>query len=478
MTVYRKKGFWATAAALCVVLLAAFLFEKNDYATQLSIAAGYQAKILCSAVFVSKRNPKTVLREDIAIHPLMHFIGSRIDRNKKDIVSSTLGLFKARAVYLDKLGAVLLSGVPEETVRSWPVRIPDPWPEDPASFAWPTGDLANPEELPAGVERPRIEEALERVFAEPEPAQPLRTRAVVVLYQGKIVAERYAPGYSRDMPLIGWSMSKTVTVALAGLRVGEGKLSLKDPVSLPEWKRPGDRRGAITLEELLWMSGGLEFDEEYETKPVSDVNRMLFTMPDMAAYAAGLPLVAEPGSAVHYSSGTTNIISRLIRQSFASQEDYFAFPRRSLFNKIGMRSALIEPDASGTFSSASYVYASARDWARFGLLLLNGGVWEGRRVLPEGWVEFMTTPSPASGRGDYGAQTWLNRGPAGRPDERPYPTLPPDMFKLHGYQDQITVVIPSRQLVLVRLGMTTKGDFPLEVFIADILKAIPNSPPG
>ena len=333
MTVFRKKGFWAAGAALCVALLAAFLFEKNDYASQLSIAAGYQAKILCSAVFVSKRDPKTVLREDIAIHPLLRVVRSRIDRDKKDVVSSTLGLFKARTVYLDKLGAVLLSGVPEETVRSWPVRIPDSWPEDPASVAWPTGDLANPEELPAGVERPRIEEALERVFAEPEPVQPLRTRAVVVLYQGRIVAERYAPGYSRDMPLIGWSMSKTVTAALAGLRVGEGKLSLKDPASVPEWKRPGDRRGAITLEQLLWMAGGLEFDEEYETKPISDVNRMLFTMPDTAAYAAGLPLVAEPGSVFLYSSGTTNIISRLIRQSFTSQEDYFAFPRRSLFNQ-------------------------------------------------------------------------------------------------------------------------------------------------
>jgi CubicO group peptidase (beta-lactamase class C family) len=477
MTVLRKKGFWAAAAALGIVLPAALLFEKKDFASQLSIGAGYQAKILCSAVFVSKRDPETVLREDIAIHPLLSVIRSRIDEDKKDVVSSTLGLFKARAVYLDKLGAVLLSGVPEKTVRSWPVRIPDPWPADPASVAWPTGDLADPEELPAGVERPRIEGAVERVFAEPEPARPLRTRAVVVLYRGRIVAERYAPGYSRDMPLIGWSMSKTVTAALAGLRVGEGKLSLKDPVSVPEWKRPGDRRGAITLEQLLWMSDGLEFDEEYETKPVSDVNRMLFTMPDMGAYAAGLPLAAEPGSAFNYSSGTTNIISRLIRQSFASREDYFAFPRRSLFNRIGMRSALIEPDASGTFSSASYVYASARDWARFGLLLLNRGVWEGQRVLPEGWVEFMTTPSPTSGSGDYGAQTWLNRGPAGRPDERPYATLPPDMFKLHGYQDQITVVIPSRHLVVVRLGMTTKGDFPLEAFIADILKVLPNSSP-
>jgi len=472
--VFRKKGFWAAAAALCIVLLAAFVFEKNDFATQLSIGAGYQAKILCSAVFVSKRDPKTVLGEDIAIHPLMHFVRSRIDRDKKDVVSSTIGLFEARAVYLDKLGAVLLSGVPEETVRSWPVRIPDPWPSDPASVAWPTGDLVNPEDLPAGIERPRIEEALDRVFTEPNPARPLRTRAVVVLYQGRIVAERYAPGYSRDMPLIGWSMSKTVTAALVGIRVGEGKLSLKDPASVPEWKKPGDRRGEITLEQLLWMAGGLEFDEEYETKPVSDVNRMLFTKPDMAAYTASLPLVAEPGSVMNYSTGTTNIISRLIRQSFASQEDYFAFPRRTLFNKIGMRTALIEPDSSGTFCSASYVYASARDWARFGLLLLNGGTWEGRRVLPERWVEFMTTPSPASGSGDYGAQTWLNRGPAGRPDKRPYPTLPPDMFKLEGYQDQFTVVIPSRHLVIVRLGMTTKGDFPLESFISNILKAIPN----
>ena len=474
MAVFRKKGFWAAVAALILVFIAAFVFEKNDLAIQLSIGAGYQAKILCSAVFVSKRDPQIVLDEDVAIHPLMNFVSSRIDRDKKEVVSSTFGRFKARAVYLDKLGAVLLSSVPEETVRSWPARIPDPLPEDPASVAWPTGDLVNQAETPAGIDRAHLEKALDRVFIEPDLGPPLRTRAVIVLYQGQIVAERYAPGYFPDMPLIGWSMSKTVTAALAGIRVGEGKLSLKDPAPIPEWKSPGDRRGSITLEQLLWMATGLEFDEEYETKPVSDVNRMLFTKPDTAAYAAFLPLVADPGSVVHYSTGTTQIIARLIRQSFSSQEEYFAFPRRALFNRIGMRSALIEPDASGTLSSGAFVFASARDWARFGLLLLNGGMWEGQRVLPEGWVEFMTTPSPASAQGDYGAQTWLNRGPKGQPNERSYPSLPQDMFRLHGYQDQITVVIPSRQLVVVRLGTTTKGDFPLESFISDILKAMPN----
>jgi hypothetical protein len=473
MSVFRKKGFWAAAILSLVLLLAVFIFFKNDYPAQFSIGSGYQAKILCSAVFVSGRDPGRVIREDIAIHPLMRYIKAKVDRGKKEVRASFLGQFGARAVFLDKLGAVLLPGVREESVRSWPVRIPDPLPANPESVAWPTGDLVKKDGFPAGVDREKVEAALDKAFSESEPARPRRTRAVIVVYDAKIVGERYAPDFNRDMPLIGWSMSKTVTAALAGIRVGEGKLSLQDPAPVPEWKRPGDRRAAVTLDELLWMSGGLEFEEEYETKPVSDVNRMLFTMPDMAAYAANLPLETEPGTDWHYSSGTTNIISRLIRQSFADHGEYLAFPRQALFNRIGMRSALIEPDASGTFSSASYVYASARDWARFGLLLLNRGEWEGYRVLPGGWVEFMTTPAPTSRRGNYGAQIWLNRGEAGKPETREYKTLPLDMIKLHGYQEQVTVVIPSRKLVVVRLGMTTKGDFPLEAFISDILKAIP-----
>jgi hypothetical protein len=179
-------------------------------------------------------------------------------------------------------------------------------------------------------------------------------------------------------------MTKSVTNALVGILVGQGKLSVDEPAPVPEWSGPDDPRGAITLDQMLRMSSGLEFGEIYED-PRSDVCLMLFSVRDAAAYAADKPLETGPGGKWYYSSGTTNIISRIVRDSVGgTQADYFAFPRRALFDRIGMRSAIIEPDPSGTFVGSSYMYATARDWARFGLLYLQDGVWEGERILPEG----------------------------------------------------------------------------------------------
>jgi len=222
------------------------------------------------------------------------------------------------------------------------------------------------------------------------------------------------------------------------------------------------------------MSSGLEFLEEYQTKPNSDCNVMLFEKNDAAAFAAAKPLEAEPDSRWSYSSGTTNIVSRLIRKAVpGSQQDYLAFPRRHLFDKIGMKSAVIEPDPSGTFVGSSFMYATARDWARFGLLYLNDGVWEGERILPHGWVRYSTTPTPgAPAKKPYGAQFWLNTG---EPDDRWMPKLPPDLYSARGYEGQFVTVIPSRNIVVVRLGFTVNHNinWDHQEFLLKILDAIP-----
>jgi CubicO group peptidase (beta-lactamase class C family) len=470
MTFQKKRALFGIF--ILILILAAAVSIKLDLATQLRIGAGWKAQILCSGIFVSGRDAAVVLKEDVSVHPLLKFIGARADFEKKEVRTSFLGLIKNRAIYHPRLGSILLSGVPEEKVRSWPAEIPEAEPDHPETIPWPSGDLVPDAGLPAGLDSQRLDRAVEEAFSDPDPKNPRRTRAVLIVHEGRIIAERYAPGITRDMPLIGWSMTKSMTSALVGILVGEGKLSPQAPAPVPEWREPNDPRGKITLEQLLWMSSGLSFSETYAEKPISDVQLMLFTVPDTAAYAAGLPLEAEPGTQWHYSTGTTNILGRIIRNSFDDEKDYFAFPRRALFNRIGMRTAVFETDASGTFDCGAFLYASARDWARLGLLYLNDGIWEGERVFPDGWVAYSTSPASTAEKGNYGAQIWLNRGPQGRPEARPFPDLPQDLYYFEGYQGQFVGIVPSRRLVVVRLGMMTKGEWSFSELLENVLAAL------
>jgi CubicO group peptidase (beta-lactamase class C family) len=295
---------------------------------------------------------------------------------------------------------------------------------------------------------------------------------VIVLYDGQIIAERYADGFTRETPQHGWSMTKSVINALVGVLVKEGKLRLQDPAPVPEWRSPGDPRAAITLDELLRMSSGLRFMEDH--KIPLDLLRMLLAEPDAGAYAAAKALEVPPNSRWSYSSGTANIISRIVRQSVGgSLRDLFAFAHRALFDRVGMASAVIEPDPSGTFVGSSFMYATPRDWARFGLLYLNDGLWQNRRILPEGWVKYSTTPTPKAPKGEYGAQFWLNAGRPGEPADRWMPKVPPDMFSLSGFEGQYVSVIPSKKLVIVRLGLSAvEKAWDQEQFIADVIDAL------
>jgi CubicO group peptidase (beta-lactamase class C family) len=298
---------------------------------------------------------------------------------------------------------------------------------------------------------PHLASVLESAFTSPDGKQPTGTRAVVILHHGRIVAERYAPGFRKDTPLLGWSMTKTVMNALVGIMVKEGRLSLQDPVPVPEWRDPRDPRRKITLHNLLQMSSGLRFREDYGN-PLQDVTTMLFGVPDAASYAARKPLAAEPGTRWSYSSGTTNIISRGIREVLGDDE-YVEFPRRALFDPLGMGSAVIEPDASGTFIGSSFMYATARDWAKLGQLYLQDGVWGGRRVLPEGWVKYTTTPAPQAPEQKYGAHVWL-KIPEEFSSGDSRKALPADAFHAVGHEGQLVSIIPSKDLVVVRLGLT------------------------
>lgn len=328
----------------------------------------------------------------------------------------------------------------------------------PDLVAWPAGDRLS-DTFPSGVDRERLAAAVAAAFDPPEGLPEKRTRAVLVVYRGQIVAEAYAPGFDQQTRLLGWSMTKSIIHALCGILVGEGSLSLNEAVALSEWK--GDERRMITLDQLLHMSSGLSWNEGYGD--LSDVTRMLYLSPNVSAYAIEQALEFPPGTEWEYSSGTTNIISSIIRRTITDDPAYWSFARERLFNQIGMRSALIEPDAAGNLVGSSYGWATARDWARFGLLYLNDGEWLGRRILPQGWVDYARQEAPASG-GEYGAHFWLNR--SGK-----LPDAPRDMFVCQGFQGQRIFILPTQELVVVRLGLADADVFDFNAFLGGVLGA-------
>jgi CubicO group peptidase (beta-lactamase class C family) len=307
-------------------------------------------------------------------------------------------------------------------------------------------------------------------FLEPNPRRLRRTRAVVVAHDGRILVERYAPGFSEGTRFQGWSMTKSVLSALAGVLVGEGRLSLEDRALLPEWREP-DPRSAVTVEDLLRMRSGLAFSEDYADL-LSDVIEMLFNQSDTAAYAASRPLVAPPGTTWSYSSGTTNILSAILRHHVPESE-YLSWPRRVLFEPLGMTSALMETDASGTFVASSFMLATARDWARFGQLFVQDGIWQGKRLVPDGWVRYCTAPTRQSPEGIYGAHWWLGLQPEVGGGTAAAARLPSDAFFAIGHEGQTLTVIPSRRLVVVRLGLSIYIDaWNHAAFVSALLDAL------
>lgn len=348
-----------------------------------------------------------------------------------------------------------------------------PWPVT----EWPPGDTSGRD-----VDRDRLSRALDDAFSEPDPARARRTRAVIVVREGRVVAERYARDIGPETRLLGWSMTKSITSALVGILVGQGALHVSAPADVPSWQTADDPRHAITLDQLLRASSGLSWDESYESGPFrSDVIAMLYRggRRDMASYAAAKPLAHPPDTAWRYSSGTSLIVSGIVRRALGGDADAVSrFARTALFDRIGMDTAILESDGDGTVVGSSYSWASARDWARFGLLHLRDGVWAGDRILPAGWVDYVRTPTPTSARGEYGAHWWLNAGPAGGGGPSgptggggpPLPAAPRDLFYASGHDGQVVAVVPSRDLIVVRLGITPgDGRYDLDAFVSEVI---------
>nr|WP_276599792.1 serine hydrolase [Nannocystis sp. SCPEA4] len=426
-------------------------------------ATGYVAKNACSAVFVAGRAPDRVGAEDLAPQSYVSFT---VDREQRRVRASVFGLAARTAVYRDGLGCALAIDATPESLQAQTLALA----HAPASDApWPAGEGERLAADPPGLDRAALDAAVAAAFAEPNPDSLRRTRAVVVVHGGAIVAERYADGFDRDTRHLGWSMSKSITSALVGILVGRGLLTRDAPAPVPAWA--DDPRRAVTLDQLLRMSSGLEFEERYG--PLADATHMLFEVDDAADVALARPLAHDPDTVFSYSSGTTNILSWIVRRQFPELAAYHRFPHEALFAPLGMRSAVFETDASGTFLGSSFVYATARDWARFGLLYLRDGVWDGARILPEGWVAYSRTPTK-TGTGDYAAHFWANAPDPADPNKRRLPHVPADAYQASGFQGQAVLIVPSRDAVIVRLGMThDRGAWDLDGFASAVLAALP-----
>jgi CubicO group peptidase (beta-lactamase class C family) len=450
MSAARKSKRIALASGAIAALIGAPLIVLWARPPELLRAgANYAAKMVCSNVYLAGRDPAEVLRDDVqapgavllrfmrvSVDPahglvragLLGFIGGGLAavRPDRSCVAAPGGL--AGVSGLDPLH----SGAPPTPGAPQPVA-PQAGPE--AGGDWPDGEAV------------RTDPALDRLIADDALAGPA-TRAVIVVHRGRIVAERYGRGFDARVPQLGWSIAKSVTAGLVGALIQQGRLALDASALWP----PGDARAAIKIRDLLAMSSGLEWNEGYGA--VSDVTRMLFLEPDMAAFARSRPLVHPAGSFWDYSSGSAVILSRLVQD--AAEGSSASAARALLFGPLGMRSAVIETDAHGTLVGSSYMYATPRDWARYGQFLLQQGVWHGQALLPPGYVALMATPVAAS-HSQYGqGLVWLWGSDAETPGQNPDGAfgIPPDTFWMEGHDGQFIAIVPSRELVVVRLGLT------------------------
>jgi len=437
----------------------------------LAVATGLISHNLCAAVFVTGLDAKQAYAESLAPRPGMGVINWAVhydvDRVHGEIRTTVAGGFESRAVFRDRLGCTVVRGAaPEDS------SVPKDAAVDDAASLAALPEIAGPAVVEPSDER--LRQALDRAFWEPDHPPYRWTKAVVIVHDGRVVAERYAPGYEVNTPLLGYSATKSVMSALVGILVRQGRLTVDQPAPVAAWSHPDDPRHNLTIDNLLRMTSGLAVDET--DSPLSPVARMLYLERDMAGYAESLGLEAPPGSRWNYTSGNTLIVSRIIRDAVGGDAtEVLRFAHGELFAPLGMRNVTLEFDSSGTPVGSTYMLAPARDWARFGMLYLHDGVVGGRRILPEGWVRYSTTPTLDTG---YGAGFWTNRVAGHIPWSAvlwSIPGAPRDSFYARGLLGQYVVVVPSERLVIARFGVSHGRGADIEgvgQLVADTIDAV------
>ncbi|WP_166386155.1 serine hydrolase domain-containing protein [Polaribacter sp. 11A2H] len=414
---------------------------------KLNLLAGYSAKNIASSVFVAERTLEYTDTTDNDFSPV-NLASDSVDLENKNATSSAFGLLTRKAIYREGLGAVLTLKESDETADYLiPKRLkPD------NNTPYPYGNAPQKDTIFANLDYDKIDESVDFLFDSIN-----KTRAVLVVYKDQIVSEKYAEGFHKESKLLGWSMTKSLLSTVFGVMQTQGGINVFDKAPIDSWQK--DERKNITINNLLQMNSGLEWDENYSR--ISDATKMLFLDRDMTKMQENKPLVGTPNESWNYSSGTSNLLSGILRTYFKTHQEYLDFWYTNFIDKIGMNSMVLEADLSGNYVGSSYSWATARDWSKFGLLYLKNGNWNGEQLFTKEWVNYITTPTPTS-NGTYGAQFWLNA-------ENDFKDVPKNMYYADGFQGQRVYVLPDQEMVIVRFGLK---NFDENTFLKGVIESI------
>ncbi len=414
------------------------------------VATGIGAKLLCSSRYVSGLSPEQSFDDLVQYSSILQYLDVDYDPSARTVTTSLFGLSSTTASHYPGLGCYTDYDGFEARANA------DLQPMPVFTSRWPHGTRVE-----------TINNDMQRqldAMVSGDNGNGLNTRALLVVKNGDIVAESYAQGAGPETPLLGWSMAKSLMSVMLGNLAYRGMLDVDEAPDFDSWTQ--DERADIRIRDLLTMTDGLDFSEQYN--PGDDATAMLFTEPSASGYAIGRPALHEPGTQFNYSSGTANILSRIyFNRTGGTLADSLADYRQHIAGPMSFQHAVFEPDARGVFVGSSYFYASARDWARLGQMMLQGGVLNGERIVSADWVAQSTRPNNSGNQKAYGYQWWLNSGNA-RPR---WPDLPADAYAAQGNRQQSITVIPSENLVIVRLGWTS-GSYPINDRIAEIVEAL------
>ncbi|WP_413999677.1 serine hydrolase domain-containing protein [Flavobacterium sp. W1B] len=421
---------------------------------KLDLISGFSAKSVASGHFIDHRSLEMIEKGDNDID-MIDLAKNKIDEEGKFATASVYGLKKRKAIYREGLGATLIN---DDFDISKPYAIPKRT-KVKNDLSFPYGDKEAQDTVFPNIDYDKLNLAVANAF-DSKGKKDKRTRSLLVVYKDKIIAEKYDAGFDKNSKILGWSMTKSITATLFGILQKQGKYDIYKPAPIPEWQN--DKRKNITTNDLIHMNSGLEWEEDYNT--ICDATKMLFLSENMGRVQLEKPAVFVPNSHWNYSSGTTNLLSYILRNQFKTQQEYLDFWYAALIDKIGMQSMLIETDMAGNFVGSSYGWATTRDWAKFGLLYLHKGNWNGEQLFDESWAKYVATPTNGS-KGDYGGHFWLNAG--GR-----YPDAPKDLYSCNGYQGQKVFIIPSLDLVIVRMGLTEDAKFDVNGMLKGIIRSL------
>lgn len=438
--------------------------------TYFPIITGYTAQAMCSGIFVSGRPVADIERDELSSFPCFHLPKYTINYKDSSVTVTLFGMASKTSIYRKGLGATLINDISAGELRKQQIHLTEQINRNQDSLPWPQGNMMS-DSMVKGIDTQQLRKAVSWAFYKPDGDTVTPTRSLLIVYNNQLITEQYAKGFNPNTKQMGWSMAKSITNAMLGILTKQGKLNMSSPAPIEEWQQ--DDRKKITLTNLAQLNSGLHWTS-FSGYASTQMN-MFFKNDDMSGYTLSKSLRHEPGTVFNYSDGSVNILHLIMRKTLGD-ENYYRFPYEQLFYKTGMLNTIMEPDASGTFVGSSYIYATARDWARLGLLYLHDGVWNGERILPEGWVKFATTQSAAINvhkGGRYGAGWWVNQSDRNNGHSRLYRKVPEDCFYAQGYDGQYVWVIPSKKLVIVRLAREGFRALNPDDFLSEVIKALP-----